>query len=181
MDILITGLHHRHVSLYHLCQLQRTSSTFLSVFHVSSIVEWLPSIVHTVPAAYKVVVGKATTLRTRRCGVKIPVGQEICFLSGVTHLLFSGYRCYFPGVNRTGPEVKCKFKKEWSHTSTPPICLHGVNTETSSLPLPLQAVSIFRFFHSQDRGSRFVRSVGNHLPDHTVSHPNRPQSYYSLM
>jgi hypothetical protein len=52
----------------------------------------------------------------------------------------NGYRCSFPGVKRPGREVNhlppssAEVKNVWSHTSTPPICLHGLDRE-KNLPL----------------------------------------------
>jgi len=50
-------------------------------------------------------------------------------------LLFNGYQGTSPGVKRPGREVKhsspssARVKNYWSYTSTPPLCLHGVERE----------------------------------------------------
>jgi hypothetical protein len=58
-------------------------------------------------------------------------------------LLFSVYWTSFPGVKRTGSEVKhsppssIHFKDEWSYISTSSVCLHGVNGDKFTvLPRP---------------------------------------------
>jgi hypothetical protein len=49
-----------------------------------------------------------------------------------------GYRSSFPGVKRLAHEVNhsrpssAKVKKEESYTSTPPVCLHGVDRHSSA-------------------------------------------------
>jgi hypothetical protein len=78
-------------------------------------------------------VGIATTLRAGRTGVQIPGGPDrlLCPLS----LLLNGYSTPFPEVKRTGresnhlPASSAEVKNEWSYTSSPPICLHGVHRE----------------------------------------------------
>jgi hypothetical protein len=56
-----------------------------------------------------------------------------------SNLLLTGYRISFPRVKWPGCRVKnsplgsTEFKNEWSYTSTPPICLHGVDTENVTL------------------------------------------------
>jgi hypothetical protein len=55
--------------------------------------------------------------------------------------LFNGYRGSFPGLQRPGREVNhsppssAEVKNEWSHTSDPPICLHGVNRDNFTFTL----------------------------------------------
>ena len=51
---------------------------------------------------------------------------------GPPTFLFSGDRLSFPGVKRLGREANrsspssAEVKNEWSHTSAPPVCFHGV-------------------------------------------------------
>jgi len=57
--------------------------------------------------------------------------------------LFSGYRSSFSGVKRLAREVNhsrpssAEVKKEESYTSTPPICLHGVDRDSSAFYMEL--------------------------------------------
>jgi len=90
------------------------------------------------------VVGVRTTLCDGRSGVRIPVGaRDFSFLQivriGSVHplphrrLQFNWYRDYFPVVKRPRPEVNhsppssYELKNERSHTSAPPLWLHGVD------------------------------------------------------
>ena len=56
-------------------------------------------------------------------------------------LVFDGYKVYFPGVKRPGretdhlPTSSSEVKNEWSYTSTPPICLHGVDRHNCTCTL----------------------------------------------
>jgi hypothetical protein len=64
--------------------------------------------------------------RSQRCA---------CQLWGLTSLLFDGYRGSFLGLQWPGGEVNptppssAKVKHEWSYTSSPPMCLYGVDRE----------------------------------------------------
>jgi len=55
---------------------------------------------------------------------------------GTPSLLFSGYNSSFPEVSRAGRvgnhsrPSSVEVKIEWSYTSTPPACRHGVDRET---------------------------------------------------
>ena len=54
---------------------------------------------------------------------------------GPPSLLFNEYRASFPGLRRPGSKVNhlhtctAQVRNEWSYTSTPPTCLHGVDRE----------------------------------------------------
>jgi hypothetical protein len=77
-------------------------------------------------------------------GVRTQAGARYIFLRqkgpvlhwGPQILLFTGYRCYFPGIKRPGldvdrsPPSNAEVKNEWSYTSTPPICLYDVDGVT---------------------------------------------------
>ena len=67
---------------------------------------------------------------------------EACFFSspkypdllwGPPSLLINGYRGYFPGIKRPGrdyrhsPPSSVEIKNDWSYTSTPSVCLNGVD------------------------------------------------------
>jgi len=89
------------------------------------------------------VVGIVPRLRVERSGVRIPVGPSDFFffctpersdrLWGQPSILFSGYRCFFPEVNRPMregdhlPPSGAEVENDWSYASTPFICLHGVD------------------------------------------------------
>jgi len=61
-------------------------------------------------------------------------------LWGTPKLLSSGTTVHYPGggVNRRGVKLATHFhlvnglKNEWSYTSTPPVCLHGVERDKFS-------------------------------------------------
>jgi hypothetical protein len=82
-------------------------------------------------------VGIATRLRAGRwSGARISPGKD--FYSNTPRppsLLFSGYHGSFLGVERPGREVDFSHassaQNEWSCTSMPSICLHGVTREHS--------------------------------------------------
>ena len=56
---------------------------------------------------------------------------------GPSSLPFNGYRCSFPWVKRPGreldhlPAFNAEVKSERSYISTPPICLQGVDVDSS--------------------------------------------------
>jgi hypothetical protein len=59
-------------------------------------------------------------------------------LWGPSSLVFNGYRGSFPGVKRPQREVdhsspsSAVVRNEWSYTSAPPICLHGMDMDNST-------------------------------------------------
>jgi hypothetical protein len=59
------------------------------------------------------------------------------WLWGPPSLLFNGYRGSLSGVKRPGREVNdsppcsAEIKNEWSYTSIPPTCLHGLDRKNS--------------------------------------------------
>jgi hypothetical protein len=61
------------------------------------------------------------------------------WLWGPPSLLFDGYRRSFPGLIRSGrdvnhsPQSSAEIKNEWRYTSSPLICLHGVDRENIAL------------------------------------------------
>jgi len=85
----------------------------------------------------------ATGLRVAGSGVRIPVAIRKIFASkkvpdplwGPPSLLFSIYGGSFSGLNRSGrpddhsPSSSAEVKKDWSRTSTPPIGIHGKDTD----------------------------------------------------
>ena len=89
-------------------------------------------------------------LRARRTAVRIPAtARDYSLLQDIQigwvplGLLFSGYRALFPGVKRPGttdidhsPPSSAEVKNGWSYTSTPPICLHGMDRENFTLFSP---------------------------------------------
>ena len=71
--------------------------------------------------------------------------QNVQTGSGLS-LLFSGYRGSVPGVKWSGRKVKqsppsSAEVNEWSFTSAPPLCFHGV--ERQSFTFTLQGVHTF--------------------------------------
>jgi len=77
-------------------------------------------------------------------------------LWGPSRLIFSGYRRSLFSVKAAGPwteplpRYSAEIKNEWSYTSTPPACLHGVDRD--SLPLTV----IFRSFLDYSILSMFI-------------------------
>jgi hypothetical protein len=59
-------------------------------------------------------------------------------LWGPPSFLFNGYTGSFPRVQQLehdvdySPASSTKVKNKWSYTSTPPICLHGINRDIFS-------------------------------------------------
>jgi len=86
-----------------------------------------------------IVVGIATRLRAGRPELQIPV-DGINFspnypdrVRGPPSLLFNWYLGSISGIKRTScefnPPSSAGIKNEWSYTSIPPICLHGVDID----------------------------------------------------
>jgi hypothetical protein len=69
-------------------------------------------------------------------------------LWGPHSLLLHGYRDYFQGVMRPGRGAdhstpsSAKIKNEWRYTSTPPICLHGVDRNNFTFFLTYKTCSL---------------------------------------
>jgi hypothetical protein len=67
-------------------------------------------------------------------------GKRLAY--GPTHLSVKSATGFFPGVKRLGHELghsppsSAKVKNEWSCTSSPCICLHGVDRENTAFFLP---------------------------------------------
>jgi hypothetical protein len=80
-------------------------------------------------------VGTATEQRAKRSGVQIPAGASKTFRSAL-RALSSGYRGPIPGVKWTGRDTdrlhssSAQVKNEWSYTSIPPNCHHGVDRDS---------------------------------------------------
>jgi hypothetical protein len=75
-----------------------------------------------------------------RFGVQIQVRARVSFSKssrpplGPTQPVINRHRGPFPGVKRPGRDVNhspssVEVKNEWSYTSTPIICLHGVDMD----------------------------------------------------
>jgi hypothetical protein len=82
-------------------------------------------------------------LRAGRSGVRILVGSKRCFSSpkvqrpwGPPSLLLNGYQRSFSEIQQPEHEVShsplatAEIRNEWSYTSSPSICPHGVERET---------------------------------------------------
>jgi hypothetical protein len=108
-----------------------------------------------------IVVGITTRLRSGRSMVRISLtARDFSLLQkesqhrllGLPGFLFCVYRGSFPGVKRPGSEVNhspsssADIKNEWSYTSTPPLCVHGMDKDNCTvLPFPSSWVVSFCF------------------------------------
>ena len=86
-----------------------------------------------------VVVGIRTRLRAGRSELHIPVeGGNVSTNYPVPvrdppSVLFDSYLCSFSGIKRQrckfNPQTSDEFKNEWTYTSIPPTCPHGVDID----------------------------------------------------
>jgi hypothetical protein len=79
-------------------------------------------------------VGVMTRLRAEQFRVRIPVGARDFFLLQNLRLAV-GTKWLGHELNYSPPS-SAKVKNDWRYTSTPPICLHGMDREKLYLFLP---------------------------------------------
>jgi hypothetical protein len=87
-------------------------------------------------------------------------------LWGPTSLLFIGFQCSFLGIKRLGhddggdhsPLSSVQVKNEWSHTSTPLVCLLGMDRDNFTFCFSESDPTVFIFSYS-------IRMKCLHFPD----------------